>query len=102
MKRSPSHIRQIRKLGQKSGSGLNRKLRRGIASRHADRSQPGSPFESRSHAANEELAAPDRAVAAIAGPVKGYADHRFVQQMMFGHHAGDVGVMMLHGNTPQS
>ena len=48
-------------------------------------------------AAHEELAAPDRAVVAVAGAVEADADHALVPCAALGEHRRDVRAMMLHG-----
>jgi len=51
----------------------------------------------------EHLAAPDRAVRAVAGAVEGEADHRQAAvQAVFRHDRGDVGVVMLHMQVLQA
>ena len=46
---------------------------------------------------HQELAAPERAVGAVAEPVEGEPEHRFGAAVL--HHArGDVGVVVLHGH----
>ena len=90
----------VGQIGQKSGGGLHRKPRGRVSARHPHRPQPGPPLKAGSHAADQKLAAPNRAIAAVAGPVQRHAHHRLVQQFVLGHHAGDVGVMVLHGHVP--
>ena len=76
-----------------SGRGCGRRRRRPAAARTR-----GGPTRSNAGVVGEqELAAPDRAVVAVAGAVEGDAEHRSVTGVpVLGHRRRDVGVVVLH------
>ena len=67
-----------------------------IAAGQGEGPQMGRADEARP-LAHQRLAAPDRAVAAVAGAVPGQSQHRAVQAVL-GHAGGHVGVMVLHAH----
>ena len=65
----------------------------GRAARHGHRGEVAAALEG-GQAGGQELAAPDRAVGAVAGPVEGHPDHRAVLAVV-GQAGGDVRVVVL-------
>ena len=88
------------RVGQVSHCHPPRLSDRLFSAGQADVSQVRGPLVS-AIVADKELAAPDRSVAPEAGAVESDADDRLLQAVL-GHATGQVGVMMLHRNQPDS
>ena len=84
-------------LGQKARGGLHRMARGGVAARRA-RPAAGARRASKPvpNAAGEDLAAPDRAVVAVARAVEAHAEHALVPGPALGEHRRYVRAMVLH------
>ena len=90
-------VGQAVELREEAGGGLHRVPRRRVAAGERGRPQVRDALEAVLDAAHEELAAPDRAVVAVAVPSRLTPSTRVSPGAALGQHRGDVRAMMLDG-----
>ncbi len=95
MERRGGHIGQLFDLRQKSGCGLHRMMRRGVAAGEYRATKMSHALEAFADASTKDLAAPDRAVVAVARAIEADADNAFVPFSALGEHGGDMCAVVL-------